>query len=218
VFLQAEEGIFEAGAVVHQPLALIRFTLDPAFTDGDRELALIASFVLFEPRVRSANHTALAQGLDSLVASDPRGELASDLLHLHQMDDAALAESLDKMDPTPLTAMPEASRHSSAGFADRVAARMDSQRWGAASPAPFGQSARAFGSGGLSLASAGDNPAALAAAIGRRPERVCPGFWHRGQPRRHFDGAGLPRPPCWGARWPGLATRAMAPGRERRGR
>ena len=62
VIAEADAGVTDSGLTVLGTDSLLRFVLDPAFFNGDAELALVASTTVFEPRATGGNRAAVARG------------------------------------------------------------------------------------------------------------------------------------------------------------
>lgn len=130
VVLEADGGITDHGVGVMRAPSLLELTLDPAFTNGDTELGLIASYVTLADRADTSNRRAVARGLDAVIRTAPTGDVEAALVELDLMSNAALNAALDGLSPAAYAALPAAAERSSIGFADRIDTHLDQHRHG----------------------------------------------------------------------------------------
>ena len=176
VVAEADAGVTDAGVVLLGVHTLLDFALDPAFVNGDTQLALIASSTLFEPRAVGGNRTQIARGLDTLVQPSLSSDAEAQLLTLKTLDLAALNAAFDQLSPAAYAAAPAAVRAHHTGFAGRVGRHLSRQRLGlsraaASRRADAGRSSSPQAFGYATLAAAADEPRALAEAIHRTSNR-----------------------------------------------
>jgi len=110
VFLRAAGGVTDLGMDTDIDLGLVRMQRDPAFSDDDGELAVVADRAIFSRRAVTGNSLEVARALDRINIAIPEGPTEDVLTLLDAMNDRQLRRTLRELSPESAASLRFAQR------------------------------------------------------------------------------------------------------------